>query len=390
MVRGLWGGECVELHHVYITDRGGERRVAELVDLTLVRWGRVRDDISQAYVILQGGACAAQADILRNIEPKRSEMVIYRGTERVWEGPVNRIGWHSDWVEIDAHDIADYVFARPLSVEWDNSYGSVAGPTEVTTRLEQIINYEFTNPFSYLADDGVTPVVVPAWESLTTPANVQPHVVAHHFPNEARTSAKTSPFQMTVGEHLDNYARSGGIDYTVIGRALHIWDVSRPAMGQTQTLTEADFYGEIIVTAYGSDFAAIGFTVAQDGRFGGAGSTSDYYGPWAKIFTVFDEDNTDPPTQADLNSQARRNLFGRNPVPVEVRVPDNSGIRLSSGLTINDLVPGVYMPLLATLNARQMSQMQKLDHMTVEEGPEGETISVTLIPATRSDSDEEP
>lgn len=385
MVRGLYGGECVELHHAYITDRGGSRRIAELVDLTSVQWSRRRDEMSECTVTLQGSACSAQASVLSQIEPHRHELVIYRGQERVWEGPVNLVGWHSDRVEINAHDIMAYVYSRPLSKVWDNSYPNV---TEVTTRMETILDWELTEPFTYLASDGVTVVTVPAWEDLNPPANVLPYVTVHNFPNEARTSAKTTPFQMTVGEHLDNYATHGGIDYTVVGRALHIWDVNRN-LGQTKTLTEADFFGEIVVSAYGSDHASVAFVVAQDGTYGGAGANSSYYGPWAKVFTVYDEDESTAPTQAELNSQAQRNLAGRSPVPVEVRVPDNSGIRLSPGLTIDMLVPGVQIPLLATMNARQMSQMQKLDHMTVTETAEGETIQVTLIPATRPDSDEE-
>jgi hypothetical protein len=115
----------------------------------------------------------------------------------------------------------------------------------------------------------------------------------------------------------------------------------------------------------------------------------DYYGPWTKMFTVYDENDTNPPTQGDLNSQAKRNLSGRSPVPVEVRVPDNASIRLSNGITMDTLVPGTYMPLLATLNARQFSQVQKLDKLTVSETPEGETVQVTLVPATKPDADEE-
>lgn len=348
-------------------------------------WDRRRDETSEAQVIVQGGACAAQAQLLRNIEPKRSEIVIFRGDQRVWEGPVTRVGWHSDWVEIAAKDVSDYIFARPLSKEWDNSNEAT---TEVTTRMQQILEYELANPFTYLADDGVTQITVPAWEAVDPPANVLPFLEVHHWPNEARTSANTTAFQMSVGEHLDNLARTGGIDYTVVGRALHIWDVSRP-LGQLRTMTEADFMGEVIVTAYGTDFAAIAFTVAQDGQYGGAGEASDYYGPWTKMFTVYDEDETDPPSQAELNSQARRNLVGRSPVPIEVRVPDNSSIRISPGLSLDLLVPGAHIPLLATLNARQISQMQKLHRVVVTETPEGENIQVTMNPATRPDSDEE-
>lgn len=379
--------KCQAGHRAYIMDRGGTRRIGELVDITQVNWDRRRDETSEGGVFIQGGACSRQARTLEMIEPQRHELVLFRGSERVWEGPIGRVGWHSNWVEVAAKDVTAYPFARPLSKVWDNTFEG-AGATEVVTRLEEIFDYEMTTPATFLADDGVTLVTMPAWEALDPPANVLPHMVFHHFVNEARTAAATTPFQMTVGEHLDNYAQSGGIDYTTVGRAIHVWDVSR-SIGQTRTLTEADFYGEVIVTAYGADFASYAFTVSQDGRYGGAGANSDYYGPWARMFTVYDEDESRVPSQADLNSQAKRNLTGRNPVPVEVRVPDGSGVRLSAGLGINDLVPGVRVPLRATLNARRLSQTQKIDVVKVQETADGETIQLTLLPATREDSDVE-
>lgn len=76
-------------------------------------------------------------------------------------------------------------------------------------------------------------------------------------------------------------------------------------------------------------------------------------------------------------------------MPVEVRVPDNSGVRLSHDLTIDDLVCGVQVPLRATLNARRLSQLQKIDLVTVTETADGETIQVTLSPANKPDEDGE-
>jgi len=72
-----------------------------------------------------------------------------------------------------------------------------------------------------------------------------------------------------------------------------------------------------------------------------------------------------------------------------VRIPDNSSVRLNDSLTINDLVPGAQVPLLATLNARQLSQLQKIDVVKVTEDPDGENIALTLTPATNPDSNEE-
>jgi hypothetical protein len=311
--------------------------------------------------------------------------VIFRGRDRVWEGPVWRVGWHATYVEINAHDVMAYVFGTPLSIAWDNRYRDdntdpdnpipITRPIEVTTRIGNILSYELTN-----------------WESQSPPANVKPHVVIHNNPNEARTSAYTMPFEMTVGEHMESLGRTAGIDWTVVGRSIHVWDVSR-SLGKTRMLTEADFFSSVIVTAYGADLAAEVFVVGRDGKYGHA-SVPDtpetpvgYYGPWTMILTAYNEEGTNDPTQAELDSQAARNINGRVPVPVEVRVPDNSGIRLNDTLTINDLVPGVQVPLLATLNARRLSQLQKIDKVTVTETPKGETVQVTLSPATKPDPD---
>jgi hypothetical protein len=116
----------------------------------------------------------------------------------------------------------------------------------------------------------------------------------------------------------------------------------------------------------------------------------DYYGPWAKIFTVYDENQDNAPSQVELNSQAQRNLTGRNPVPIEVRIPDNSSVRMDRGIGIDELVPGVQINLLATMNLRKISQLQKLHSVTVTETAEdGENVQITLVPATRPDSDVE-
>lgn len=360
--------QCVSGHTAFIYDRGGQRRISQVMDLSQVRWTRRRDEPSEAMIRVEGSACSRQAEMLSEIEPKRHEMVIFRGDERVWEGPVWRASWGADQVEIHAKDVTAYLFGTPLSREYSNTYPAV---DTVTGRIGAIIQEEMQ-----------------AWEALSPPANVLPYLTVHHFVNEANTAMRTKPFEMTVGEHLDSLAQRQGIDYTTIGRAIHIWDTSR-SLGRTRTLTEADFFGEIIITAYGADHTEVSYVVTEDGSFGSAGSPSAYYGPWTKIFTVYNEDGTDQPTQAELDSQAQRNLSGRTPVPVEVRVPDNSSIRLSHDLTLDHLVCGVQVPLRATLNARQLDQLQKIDLVTVTETSSGENVQITLSPATRPDSDEE-
>jgi hypothetical protein len=387
MAAGRWVDSCVQGHTAYIMDRGGTKRIpgGKLQDLSIVQWSRIRDTVSEASLRIQGDACAPQADLLRSIEPHRHELVIFRGQERVWEGPISLVGWHDDYVEVSAKDVVEYLNFRPLSKVWDNSYPH---NTTATGRIEAIIEYELANSFTFKNTAGAT-VTLPGWEQIDPPINVLPFLDVRHFPNEAGTAALTAKAQMSVGAHLDNLARTGGIDYTVIGRSIIIWDVSHP-LSTTKTMTEADFIGSPVVSSYGTDHCVVALTTGADDAFGGAGANDDYYGPWVKIFTVYDETSTDIPTQADLNSQAQRNLSGRNPVPVEVRLPDGTSVRLSPGFTIDQMVPGVYVPLRATLNARTTVQMQKIHEVVVREtADDGETVALTMVPATAPDLEDE-
>jgi hypothetical protein len=52
-----------------------------------------------------------------------------------------------------------------------------------------------------------------------------------------------------------------------------------------------------------------------------------------------------------------------------------------SVISIDDLVPGVMVPLRATLTARQFSQMQKLRKLKVVEDGSGEQLQITMVAA---------
>lgn len=377
-------------HSAMIYDRGGMRRIGEVARLSSITWSRDRDGVSEASIRIEGASCSSQRDMIRRIASKRHELVIFRGDERVWEGPIFRISDEGWSIGIFAKDVVSYLFGTAMSRAWDNRANSTTGPTAMTTRLATIISTELTTSRTGRALGGAI-VPIPAWESLDPPVNILPYLTVHNFPNEAQTAAYTLPFEMTVGEHLAGAARSSGIDYTAVGRAIHLWDVSR-SIGRTRTLTEADFFGDVVITEYGADHTQIAYVMGQEGAHGEAVNPAgmDFYGPWTSVYNAYNEEGTVAPTQGELNSQAARNTSGRSPAPVEVRVPDNSQIRLSETLRITDLVPGVQVPLLATLNARAQDQLQKLDHLNVSEtGEEGEKIQITLTPATKPDSDVE-
>jgi hypothetical protein len=82
-----------------------------------------------------------------------------------------------------------------------------------------------------------------------------------------------------------------------------------------------------------------------------------------------------------MHEQTVRNLNNRYPSPVVVRVPDNSRLNPDTGLTINDLVPGVRIPLSATQTCKKLAQEQKLDKVTFTLENNDEVITVVMSPA---------
>lgn len=369
--------DCISDHHVLVFDRGGTRRIAELENIGRVIYSRERDAISEAQIDISANYCSAQAPILQQLIPPagrgsavgRYEAVLYRGDERVWEGPLTRAAAGSAGVSIFAKDVMHYAYRTVMESGYDNS---APNTTTVVDRAETILTAELGRE----------------WEMQDPPVNVVPHIVAHHFAGEATTAAVTMPMQKTVFEEIAFLARMKGMDFTVLGRAIHLWDTSNP-LGRTRTATQDDFLGDLLVTVYGMELGTRAVVTDGQGSWGEAGGTDPYYGPVELLDTAYDEsEGADPPTQPEMTSQASRNLAGRLPTPIQVRVPDNSRLNPNGVFSMSDLVPGVYVPLRAQFGWVELSQMQKLKQVKVTETPEGEEIAVTLFPASSPDEEE--
>lgn len=334
-----------------------------------VQWERLRDDVSSATVEI--AARHATCDTTLGLSATgRSELVIYREAERVWEGPITHVTRQGNSVAISARDIGHYVYRTIMKSEYNNAYPYIG---TATSRIDRILRAELAR-----------------MEAQDPPINVLPYLNVHEYADNAGTSAHTMPYEMTVFEHMDTIAARGGIDYATIGRALHVWDVHHP-LGQTATVSDTDFLGDVVITEYGMELATFSAITDGKGRAGTAGGADPFYGLVEILDTAYDETNgedwnaeagpQEPPSIAEMASQAARTLSGRNPVPVVVRVPDGSTLNPDGVLSLSDLMPGVFIPLVANLPGRALSQMQKLDKVVVEETPEGETVQVTLSPA---------
>lgn len=354
-------------HTAFVYDRGGFRQLIALTPLTRVKWERRRDDISTATAFLStpGEVCAAQLALL---EAGRHELVIFRGTERVWEGPITRVAYKGATVEIVAADVMHYVKRTAMRAEYDNRYPNTGYTID---RVKRILDAEMARK-----------------EALDPPVNMLAHArYLYATPRtDSRTAAHTLPMQSTVFEHVDSYAARGGLDYTVVGRSMLFWDVHQ-GIGQTATVTADDFLGEPIITQYGAELATQVYITDGKGHFGQYGAVDSYYGEWEMVQDAYDENAAGPdddpdPSVAEMNSQASRIWSQTKRPPLVVRIPDNTSLNPAGVLSVSDLVPGVYIPLSAKLPGRTVSQLQKLDNMSVEESADAdEVIQVTLSPA---------
>jgi hypothetical protein len=351
-------------HSVFLMERGGKRRLGQFVGLTSVTYNRIRDDQSQATIVLSGDSIAANQEVIDRMAPGRHELCIYRGDERVWEGPITLPQWRKQSVEITATDITQYLNRTTMHAAYSN-----ASPATdfAVARIAGIIQNELARK-----------------ESLSPPVNVLPYLRTYVEAGDARTARVTDAFTQSVWQHLDDMAAKSGIDYTVVGRALHIWDTSRAALGRTQKVTENDFLGDTYISAYVVELATSVAVSDGQGGYGIAGANDPFYGEIELVTTAYDESADPDPdtitvTQAELNSQAKRNLSGRNPVPLGLHVPDGSAFSLER-LGLDVLIPGVFVPVVATLAGKQVSQMLKLREVTVTEDSSGERATISLSP----------
>jgi len=351
-------------HTVQVYDRGAFTRMFQLEDVISVQWQRVRDDISMADVTISspGPSCLR---LLEQIEPGRHELVIYRGTQRVWEGPITLLVEEqglTPTVKIQARDVMHYAYRLIMRRRYSNAY-----PNIVTTvdRAANILRTELARR-----------------ENEDPPINVLPHMQVIRTKDMARTSRVTLAYQSTAFEDIDSLAAYSGLDYTVIGRRIVLFD-RHIAVGRTPTVTQADFLGDARISVYGMELATFAAVTGGNGMYAVAGGADDYYGRWEILDSAYDEEeDSAAPTQKELASQARRNLVGRLPTPVQIRVPENARINPNGVLTMDNLIPGIQVPVRAKLAIRKVQQYQKLTRMQVNDDAAGERIQITLVPST--------
>lgn len=369
-------------NRVYIYMRGGTQYVGEIRPVTDLSYDRKRDDIG-TFLCHVTEWDPETREMLQSLKPWAHEIVVMRNGKRAFEGPIVRLSGNRTSLEIEAKDVMGYVYRRILRNGYNDSYqivgGQQVGLHTVVYRAQRII----TNALIY--DD----------------PNVLPYLTPIHNPGDAIQSRITKAFTKTAWEEVDELAAKAGLDYSIAGRRIILNDTHR-AIGRLPELSDGDFSEAPIVTVYGMQFATDFGVTNNNGYWGLAtrhDSTLSETGYIEQLASEYGESNPEGGGGEELtpgeiaaliqtlNAQAERNIASRYPMPVIVRVPDNSSLNPNVNLGINQLVPGVWAPLRSTQGLVQASQWQKLDSVTVKQDHNGESIQVVFSPAPNGGTD---
>jgi hypothetical protein len=375
-------------NRVHVYRRGGEVWVGEITPLVNVTWERRRDDIGSIRLDTNGFSSDCGA-LLREIHCWTHELVVFRDGERVAEGPITRITDTPTGVHIEAGDVMRYVYRRLMRQGYNDSYRVLNnvqyGSMSVVHRARQII-------MNALAPDD---------------PNVLAHLTSFDFPDDARESRAVPDMAKTAWEEVDSLAATAGLDYSVIGRRIILNDTHRP-IGRLAEMRTQHFTDPPVVSEYGMLYANVFGVTNNNGLYGLASRFTDNDpGPTGLVemlASAYGEEEgggsvetMDSEAQGELERvlalQAERSISARYPIPLVVRVPDNSTLMPDTPVKINHLVPGVWIPLRAEGTVREIAQWQKLDAVTVtQDAAGGEKVTVTMSPAPNrgQDPDAEP
>ncbi|MCL1900239.1 MAG: hypothetical protein FWG11_07005, partial [Promicromonosporaceae bacterium] len=363
----------------FIYDQRGEQRILELSNVSSLSWSRRINEVSDASVIVDvpgGGEREECCGDLGNIHVWHHSLVIFRevdGTpQRVWEGPIRRLGYRPGQVTIDARDVSGWLEHRRR-----HTYRDVAS-SPVTTEMMLSLQRAFTSPVvtspAETSDPNVLPWVI-NYGTLTEPVSMGPAVSRDVLPNEA--------FYI---DDLNSFVDMGG-RWTVLGRSIIVFH-DGIALGRTNTLLPSrDLQAEIEIVEDGDSLTTYG--VARDDT----GAAQAYYGPtghtpidayYGLLDSVVSLGGGDTGASRAALIAAATAVWNQNyPAPILLNIPQDSTLSCDAPFPMQHLVCGTIVPIESTETCRDVSATMILSGVQVEQTAEGEQVAISLIPSSQ-------
>lgn len=339
-------GCCVNTAAIW--DRCERTKIVDLDDVTCLEWGRELDDLSDATVTV--GRNATCCELFDKVRTWRHQLVISRCGRPVWSGPILRTTYNADDTVFEAVDPLAWLDRRLVRADAERC-GSL------TDIARELITEALTHP------DGAADETCLLFD----------YRGCGHSGCRKYEACKS-----TTAAELRTLAR-GPFNFTAVGRRIVLW-CGGATLGRTTMLQDKNFLGDLSVVEDGYELAT---AVCVQGKAVTAycGGTDPYYG----LIEVTIKDDTIT-TETDAMALACQEVAARNRPPLVLSVPD--GIRLdpTAPVTMDELVPGVLIPVWSSSTCRTVSEDMALTRVRVTQGCSDdhgadESVAITVAPA---------
>lgn len=377
-------------HVCYIQGKCNGARLCELFDVSLISYDRRLDDISEAVVevTISGDSDNPCCACLGNAEPWCHVLTIVReGDGVVWTGPIQSIIYGYDKVRIEAKDKLAWLQVRVNETPIDYNPNPPSGsgllhPVPLTTIAKRICEVA-------MIDDDDSPCFLDCildlgdGQPLDAPRNVE-------FPGFGGPTAY---------DDLTSLG-SGGIDFTVVNQCLILGPETLPAraigtlldehiMGDISVIKDGNLLGNRYFVRYTGDDDCAGRCIPQhlpdpcvpeyiccpcpavvetteEGR--------SCYGLVERLIA----DTLGIPNVTSATNLGNQLLNASKVAPRVIQFPSGTQLSPDTPWGINDMIPGQRIDVALSKLCLPVFQSFKLQHVTVEDGAEGEKISIEL------------
>lgn len=332
-------GQCTsDAYRVIARDRFTGQEVVEL-DFSQLDWDRRLNDVSEATVQMPPGCCGKIA----MLRPWRHELSISRDAVEQWCGPLVVQPNCVSGVTIKAQDMLGWASVRAIHNDHDWSMSDIGAVQAAVALIEDGYAPDDPNVLQYLTSFG-TGVL------------------------GGRSYVANSKYVLDALKDL----AQGTLDFTTIGRRIIVMEKGW-SLGRTPLLTCDHFQGDLCTTADGQAFVSRGI-VNGTGVTGTAGGLDPYYG---LVERIVDNSAIGRQTTAD---QTASGLLSGGDVPLLVQPPQGSGMSPDTPVCLENLVPGVTVPVSIDCTCRSATQDMRLTQLKVSVSAGGETIAPLLSP----------
>ena len=345
-------GCCDTGYTVEIRTRGGHRKILDLTQgLQSLDWSRTLDDVSDAGVtITKNDGLLRDFHRLVETEPFAHELRIERDGFVVWEGPLTLVEEGYDTIRLAAFDVASWLEVR---------------------RVHDTLDYEASG---YEAV-GLALKIINSAMAEEDSVGLLPHIHSIIGTKSSYRKILQDDDIFAIEELYDLATEL--IDWTVAGRRLILMPDGH-SLGTLRPLRSDHFIGGgYKIRRNASDYANV--RIKKGNSFSvDTGETSERYGLVERVARDQGSLNQDAAREANEQYLARRTR-----VPTVVEMDDGAQLDCNAPVLINELIPGVEIPLdisKSIMAGKTIARLRAVNtRYDIEEAGNKESVTISLV-----------